>query len=252
VKLKSTIIRGIPAKLIGLVCICLSSGAIAFSFNERGALWHVVDDLCLPMQRAISLPLPCLKVDPERGFVVIRAPLDETQIIIVPTAKMEGIESPVVLQDNMPNLWLFAWNERSRVTARVRRPLDWSDIGMAINSKEQRTQDQLHIHVSCVDARLKQALASHAGTISTKWSALDLHPWANQYRIKRIDVAALNQNIFKLIADEVPGARLRMALQSIAVVGLPDKNGDRGFAVLVNSKGGHAEELLDHTCSNGE
>jgi len=36
------------------------------------------------------------------------------------------------------------------------------------------------------------------------------------------------------------------------VVGLLDRNGERGFAVLVNSDGGTAEKLLDHTCSNSE
>ena len=57
---------------------------------------------------------------------------------------------------------------------------------------------------------------------------------------------------FKLIVDKIPGAKSRMARQSIAVVGFIGPNGDRGFAVLANSDGGHAEELLDHDCSPGE
>jgi CDP-diacylglycerol pyrophosphatase len=132
------------------------------------------------------------------------------------------------------------------------RPLEWSDIGMTINSRRGRTQDQLHIHVDCVDPRLKRALASRAGRLSSKWSTLDLRPWAARYRIKDIDAAGINQNIFKLIADEIPGARSRMALQSIGVVGSIGPNGGHGFTVLVNSSGGHAEELLDHTCSISE
>jgi CDP-diacylglycerol pyrophosphatase len=239
-------------KFIAAACIWLSSGTLGFGFNERSELWHVVHDLCVPMQKTLSLPLPCLKVDAERGFAVIRAPYDKTRIIIVPTEKMEGIESLALLQDNMPNLWSFAWSERNRVTTSARRPLDWSDIGMAINSSQSRTQDQLHIHVDCVDTRLKQVLASRAKTISTNWSVLDLRPWGDQYKIKRIDAASLNQNIFKLIAEEVPGARSRMALQSIGVVGFANKDEERDFAVLVNSRGGHAEELLDHSCSKSE
>jgi CDP-diacylglycerol pyrophosphatase len=132
------------------------------------------------------------------------------------------------------------------------RPLEWSDIGMTINSRRGRTQDQLHIHVDCVDPRLKRALAFRAGRLSSKWSTLDLRPWAARYRIKDIDAAGINQNIFKLIADEIPGARSRMALQSIGVVGSIGPNGGHGFTVLVNSSGGHAEELLDHTCSISE
>jgi CDP-diacylglycerol pyrophosphatase len=73
------------------------------------------------MQPTLNLPIPCLNVDTERGFVVIWALGDETQILIVPTTKIDGIESPIVLQDRMPNLWPFAWNERNRVTASAHR-----------------------------------------------------------------------------------------------------------------------------------
>jgi CDP-diacylglycerol pyrophosphatase len=242
---------GFASKLIIAIGICVSSGAVAFGLGERGALLHVVNDLCIPMQEALNVPLPCLKVDAKRGFVVLRAPLDATRILIVPTRRIEGIENPIILQDGAPNLWAIAWNERDRVTSAARRPLAWSDIGMAINSRRTRTQDQLHIHVDCVDPRLKRALASQAGQISTKWSLLNLRSWSDIYRVKSIAAAGLERDIFKMVADEIPGARSSMGLQSIAIVGHEDRNGHRGFVVLVNSNGGHAEDLLDHSCSNG-
>ena len=73
--------------------------AAAFDVADRTALWHVVNDLCRPMQQAFSLPLPCLKVDMAGGFAVIRAPGEKTRILFVPTEKIEGIESPAVLGD---------------------------------------------------------------------------------------------------------------------------------------------------------
>jgi CDP-diacylglycerol pyrophosphatase len=237
-----------------LLCADLagSGEAAAFDVSDRTALWHVVNDLCRPMQQAFSLPLPCLKVDMADGFAVIRAPGDKTRILIVPTAKIDGIESPAVLRDPMTNFWSRAWNERARVAASAPRPLGWNDIGMAINSRRGRSQDQLHIHVDCVDPRLKRALASRAGRLSSKWSSLEPGPWAGRYRVREIDAAGVDRNIFKLVADEIPGAKSRMARQSIAVVGLIGPNGDRGFAVLATGDGGHAEELLDHNCSPGE
>lgn len=120
---------------------------------------------------------------------------------------------------------------------------------MAVNSRHGRTQDQLHIHVDCASPRLTRALAARAHRPSAAWSTLDLRPWARRYLVKDIPAADINLNIFKLIADEVPGAKSRMALQSVAVVGSIGANGDRGFVLLVNSDGGHAEELLDHRCS---
>jgi len=246
-----------PEKMMRFVFLVVGAAvagagaAAAFDVRDRAALWYVVNDLCRPMQQALNLPMPCLKVDVARGFAVIRAPGDETRILIAPTARIEGIESPILLQDRTPNLWSYAWDERNRVAASARRPLGWSDIGMAVNSRRGRTQDQLHIHVDCVDPRLKRTLASYAGRVLSTWSILDLRPWAGRYRVKNLGAVGVNQNIFKLIADEIPGARSKMALQSIAVIGSIGPNGDRGFAVLVNSDGGHAEQLLDHACRPG-
>lgn len=240
---------GLASGLINVAVVCLSCAAlVAFGVGPRGALWHVVGNLCLPMQETFGVPFPCLKVDEKRGFVVIRAPYDETRLLIVPTMRIEGIESSSLKQT--ANLWLIAWEERNRVASRARRPLEWRDIGMAINSQPMRAQDQLHIHVDCVDERLKQALALHGADISNQWSKLDLRPWADEYIVKAIGVAELDQDLFKLVADQVPGARSRMGLQTIAVVGHVDENGRPGFVVLVNSNGGHAAELLDRQCSN--
>ncbi|MGD0635825.1 MAG: CDP-diacylglycerol diphosphatase [Beijerinckiaceae bacterium] len=199
------------------------------------------------MDRVVGLPLPCLKIDRAQGAAVIRAPYDTTRIIVVPTRKITGVESPVLLRNDAPNLWPYAWSNRDSVVAAASRPLAWSDIGMAVNSSAKRTQDQLHIHVDCVDARLKRALRAHPPR-RDGWFDLDLGPWADRYRAKRLDAAGLDRNIFKLIADELPGTKTRMGDQTIAVVGFGAETGDHGFVVLEKGGGGGAEELLDHEC----
>jgi CDP-diacylglycerol pyrophosphatase len=209
--------------------------------GPRDALWYVIRDICLPIQKTLGTPLPCLEADAKRGFVVIRAPAETTHFVVAPTERIEGIESPLLLSPQTPNFWSLAWNEKSRVISSASRPLGWDDIGMAINSRPNRTQDQLHIHIDCVDARLKRALAERR--ISSGWSALDLRPWAGRYQIRRIAEPDIDRNIFQLVADEIPGARANMGLQTIALVRIGD-----GFVLLVNSKGGHAEDLLDHQC----
>jgi len=220
--------------------------ARAFDLSDRGALWQVVNKLCLPMHATLGLSLPCLAVDDERGFVVIRAPGDATRIILVPTVRMEGIESPSLLRENAPNYWAFAWGERGRVAAVAPRPLGWDDLGMAINSSAGRTQDQMHIHVDCLDARLKKALAG-AKFSARRWSTLNLKPWG-RYRAKRLPEDGLERSVFQQVAKEVPGARTSMGLQTIAVAGTTGAKGERGFALLEKGAGGSAEELLDHQC----
>jgi len=220
--------------------------AQAFDFSDRGALWQVVHKLCLPMHATLGLSLPCLAVDDARGFVVIRAPGDATRIIVVPTARMEGIESPGLLRDDAPNFWAYAWEERGRVADAAPRPLGWDDIGMAINSRSARTQDQMHIHVDCLDPRLKNALAD-AKLSTLRWSTLRLKPWG-RYRAKRLAGNGLEQSPFQTVAKEIPGAKSSMDEQTIAVAGVTDPKGERGFVLLEKGGGGAAEELLDHRC----
>jgi CDP-diacylglycerol pyrophosphatase len=229
--------------------VASANGAAAFDLKNRNALWYVVNDLCRPMQETLSLPAPCLKVDVAKGYAVLRAPGDATQIIVTPTARIQGAESPALQRADAPNLWSLAWNERSRVAASAPRPLSWDDIGMAVNARRGRSQDLLHLHIDCVDPRLKQALAARAAHPTAGWPPLDLRPWARRYRVKMLGFAGLESNLFKLVADEVPGAAAKMSRQSIAVVGVEAAKGVKGFAVLVDSERGHAEELLDHGCA---
>ncbi len=222
------------------------TGAEEARASDRGDLWRVVHDICAPMQKLVGLPAPCLKVDRERGFAVVRAPNDVTRIIVVPTRKIEGVESPLLLRADAPHFWSYAWSSRGEVSAAAKRPLSWTDIGMAINSSGSRTQDQMHIHVDCVDGRLKSALRAHPPR-RDGWTDLDL-PWADRYRAKQIGIKDLDRNIFKMVADETPGAKRRMGEESLAVVGYEGPSGERGFVVLASGGDGHAEELLDHQC----
>jgi CDP-diacylglycerol pyrophosphatase len=82
---------------------------------------------------------------------------------------------------------------------------------------------------------------------SDGWSELDLS-WGDRYRAKRIGAKDLDRNIFKMIADETPGAKGRMGEESLAVVGYDAPSGEQGFVVLAAGDDGHAEELLDHQC----
>jgi CDP-diacylglycerol pyrophosphatase len=236
----------------GVVCLLLAlAGPRLFAAEDaraadRGDLWRVVHDICAPMQKFVGLPAPCLKVDRERGFAVVRAPYDTTRILVVPTRKIEGVESPLLLRSDAPKIWSYAWENREKVSAAAGRPLSWTDLGMAVNSRAARSQDQLHIHVDCVDARLQRALRARAPR-ADGWSTLDL-PWGDRYRAKRIGPKDLDRNIFKMVADEIPGARGRMGEESLAVVGYESPSGEPGFVVLAAGGHGHAEELLDHQC----
>ena len=92
------------------------------------------------------------------------------------------------------------------------------DLGLAINSKAGRSQDLLHIHISCVLPAVRDALA--AAPIGPEWAAEPFVELAGHaYNARK--VAALEPSPFLLLA-ELPGARDDMADQSLGVIGSAD------------------------------
>jgi hypothetical protein len=89
---------------------------------------------------------------------VLRAPSSATHVIVVPTTRISGIESPALLTENAPNYWEAAWDARRFVEEGARRQLPRDKIGMAINSAASRSQDQLHIHVACIAPKVAESL----------------------------------------------------------------------------------------------
>lgn len=216
------------------------------------ALWRVVHDLCVPDMKLLGLPAPCLAVDLEQGVAVVPDLGDPTQILLTPTVRVAGIESPELLRPGAPNYWRAAWAARSRLEARAGRPVPREDVGLAINSVVGRSQDQLHIHIDCVDAGVRDRLAADASAFSRRW-----RPWGGvrwrRYRVRLVRGEDLTVDPFRLLAEGVPGARADMGVWTLALIGarLPD---GPGFFLLADRAdprtrdAGHGEEVLDHAC----
>ena len=95
-----------------------------------------------------------------------------TQFLLIPTARIDGIESPQIVAADAPNYFADAWRARSFAEQRAGRglPRDW--MSLAINSADARSQDQLHIHIDCVRADVQETLAAHADDIGSDLGAV--------------------------------------------------------------------------------
>lgn len=235
------------AAFFSLFAIVAPAAAFDGQTLGRDGLWRVVHGVCAPVSRVTGIAAPCLAVDHDRGFATVRAPDDSTHIIITPLEKVSGVESAALLRAYAPNYWADAWSQRFWVAQGAGRPLSWDDFGMAVNSLRGRSQDQLHIHVDCVNPRLKPALR-HVAQGKKGWFELDLRPWARRYRARLLRADDLDRNIFHMVATEIPHARDHMERETIALIGVDDARSGRGFVLIESGDGGHAEELLDHRC----
>jgi CDP-diacylglycerol pyrophosphatase len=240
------------------VVVCLLA-AVPQEIGPRDALWIIVHDECVPGQLHSHDPKPCVLVDLrngiEKGFAILKDFQRATQLLLIPTARVSGIESPIILAPDAPNYFADAWEARTYIDVALHRTLPRDDLGLAINSAAGRSQDQLHIHVDCIRPDVHQALRERESSIGNRWAPLDVSFSGHHYEALWVPGERLgSNNPFRLLAEGFPGAARDMGDRTLVVVGSVRANGDAGFVILedqVNREShdsGYGEELLDHGC----
>jgi CDP-diacylglycerol pyrophosphatase len=224
---------------------------------DPNALWRIVHGACVPHFEAGEGPKPCERVDLEggvdQGVAILKDLVGPAQMLAIPTRRITGIEDPQMLAPNAPPVFAVAWAAKSLVEARLGRALSREAVGLAINSKWARSQDQLHVHVDCMAIPVMKALADYVSALDAQWRAMTVPLQGRVYFARRVDSADLaNVAPLKLLADGVDGARANMGAYSLAAVGAVF-DGKPGFVLLADhfslEAGGHAEDLEDHECA---
>jgi CDP-diacylglycerol pyrophosphatase len=230
--------------------------AVRASAADPDVLWRIVSQKCVPNQQQHHDPAPCQRVDLmrgiERGYAVLKDIEGDTQFLLIPTARVTGIESPALLMPDAPNYWAPAWKARRYVLERAQRRLRRDEIGLAVNSVKGRSQNQLHIHLDCIRPDLRRYLARHSARMSRHWSALRVAFDGHRYLARRLDSEDLHGvDLFRLLVRDIPAARADMGDWTVVAVGAKP----HGFVLLADHADpathddASGEELLDHTCA---
>jgi CDP-diacylglycerol pyrophosphatase len=226
---------------------------------DGGTLWRIISTQCLPGQIERHDPSPCAAVSllggQTHGWVLLKDRDGVAQYLLMPTAKITGIEDPQVLAADTANYFAEAWNERYVVAKTLGRPLDRTDLAVAVNSIYGRSQDQLHLHIDCLDKEVGAALRRLALPHDEAWAAHGVTLKGHAYRVRWLDGDKLaSVNPFDLLARSMPVARRQMGAWTIALVGAAGPGEERGFWLLADrvdpARGDRAsaEELQDHAC----
>jgi CDP-diacylglycerol pyrophosphatase len=238
-------------------CAVLATSAAA---ADRGALWRIAHDQCVPNEEAHQNPAPCAHVDVrggiDRGYVILKDRVGIAQFLLIPTRRIAGIESPDLLAPGSFNYWAAAWQNRTYVMAAIKHDLAWDTIGLAVNSALSRSQDEFHIHIDCLAPEVRALLAVHRTEIGTTWAELAFDLRGERYFARRLAAADLpRQDPLTLLASGVPGAGQHMGQETLVVAGVTFAPGQNGFVLLAaraNPASGnlaHGENLLDHSCA---
>jgi CDP-diacylglycerol pyrophosphatase len=231
--------RVLAAAALVVVCGFLGVGS---AHADPNALWDIVSGRCVPDQQQHGDPAPCAEVDGDSA--VLKDLVGPNQYLLIPTARVTGIESPELLAPDAPNYFAAAWRARSFVDERAgwTIPRDW--VSLAINSEDARTQDQLHIHIDCLRRDVYVALDGHAAAIGPQWAPFPVPLVGHRYSAIAVDGEDLDAvDPVQLLADGIPGARADMGKQTLVVVGAYRADGRPGFVILAD----HVDVALGDT-----
>ena len=229
-------------------------GLAVITQSSRDILWLAVRT-CVTTQALVGRPLPCLALDvgaPDRiGTAILRAPGSQAHLVVMPLASIVGIEDPGLSSHVGRGLWRAALAARS-VTADVfGGTLALEDVGLAVNSVGGRSQDQLHIHVSCLEPGVREALRRHPPAADARaWRPLTVLLEDTPFYGLRVPKTEADR--FNPFTDlkHLPGVGGDPRDVSVAVVSTDSGDPEPGFIVLAyRASDGHAEKLLDHGCA---
>ncbi|HWX78628.1 MAG TPA: CDP-diacylglycerol diphosphatase [Steroidobacteraceae bacterium] len=212
--------------------------------SNRDALRQIVQEECVVHWQQQHNASPCERMG--SGFAVLADRKGGAHFLLIPTRTLAGIESPEVLEPGAPNYFDAAWQARDRIAAVVGHEVPRSAVGLAVNPKHSRSQDQMHIHIECLRADVAASLRAASTGLSGAWSSIEVVGW----RFDALRILGENlgtSNPIRLLADRMPDSPARREEYSLLVAGMQYPEGP-GFVVLMGTAL-PGELLLDSTCA---
>ena len=238
--------------LLLLIVIALAAGGVYWmKAGNPNALRHIVLDQCVPNQIQNRNPTPCAQVKTDAGYVVFKDRNGPLQYLLMPTYRINGTESPLLTEAHTPNFFWLAWQARSFMSQKYGQEIPDKAVSLSINSRSGRTQNHLHIHISCLRTDVRKQLDDNLAKISTRWLPLPGGLRGHEYLARRVTENELAQRSpFMMLAEEVPDAREHMGSYALAMV----RQSDESFVLLATQRNllalnlASAEEIQDHQC----
>ena len=240
-----------------LLAVCFAAvSACVFVANaaDPSALWHIVSERCVPHAAQGAGPEPCTEVNLAGGYAVLKDIVGATQFLLIPVARVSGIEDPAVLAPGAPNYWAAAWRARRFLDQKAGHEMPRDTISLAINSAYGRTQDQLHIHIDCIDPGVRDMLRASENKIGVGWIEFPQPLAGSRYRAMRIEQRDLDSaDPFRLLALDVK--QEDMGKHTLVLAGAVFTDGAPGFILLdghmdlAAGDRGSGETLQDHGCT---
>jgi CDP-diacylglycerol pyrophosphatase len=234
-----------------MVSLLFLASPLAYA-EDPNILWNIVHGQCVPAYNSSEQYTPCTLVDGQERSVVYKVDGDLYQYLILPTDKITGIEDPLLLSDATKPYFYQAWRSRELVSAKLNGHIREQDMALAVNAINSRSQNQLHIHLSCLSPKVRAVLDTiDMRQFDHKWQPLGKPLGGNNYSAIKLTSSELSKvNVFKLVHERVRQQGKEMQYSTIGLVNL-----DKDNLLLLTASGsasspvGAETDLLDHTCA---
>jgi len=219
---------------------------------NRDALRTIVQSQCLPHWLQDHDPAPCRSVglpsgdDAGHGYALLHDILGGAHYLLIATGEISGIESPALYGAGEPNYFEAAWQARESLAAELGRPVPDEAVALAVNSQRARTQDRLHVHISCQLPSVHAALARMAGQIGNVWTPIVLSTGPYQ-ALRVMGTNLVGNDPFALLA-QLPGSERDRGGHVLLVAAMHFSVGP-GFIVLTGVDVPGSAMLLDDQCA---
>ncbi|QCE33185.1 CDP-diacylglycerol diphosphatase [Acetobacteraceae bacterium] len=208
--------------------------------HNPSALWHIVAHRCAknPEHK------PCLAYNRQQDYALLKDIAGKAQVLLIPLQRLHGVESPALGDPQTPNYLQSAWEARNILSKITQHPISDEDVSLSINSQFARSQNQLHIHISC----LKKSVAHQIHDLDPEHLPESIILKGNPYHIHLTDT--LQESPFLTLNKEKHFDPDKMKKETMVVTAAPGKR----FYILTSEVNflhfnwGSGEMLQEHNC----
>ncbi|SFC10956.1 CDP-diacylglycerol diphosphatase [Pragia fontium] len=228
--------------------------------SHSDSLWKIISQQCIPQQQMKQSQVSsCMDViltpDVAKGYVIFKDRNGPLHFLLIPATKVSGIEDKRLLQPDTTDYFSKAWDSRDYLARQAGQPIPRNMVALTINSAYGRSQEQLHIHISCIKPEIKALLDNQMDKFSEKWTKVEYGINNHDYIARTLTELQFRQmSLFQRLAAEVPDAAENMAKYGIALVPFTNKANTSMYLMLANRLDilglnlGYTGDIQDYHC----
>ena len=183
-------------------------------------LIKLVNECVLAVRNNKTWPNYCMKIslNRESNYTVLNPKDGLGKLLLLPNNNIHGVEDTRLFEQFTPSYFYLAWENRYLIEKKLKRNLGYTvhlksqDYVFSLNAVQSRTQDRLHIHMTCINKDYQKKFQNYNNLkeYSFNWRELPFtiqNPYTRQpinFIARKITLTDIKKNrIHKIIKEEV-------------------------------------------------